>query len=200
MQDYEVKTKIKTLIVQAVTAEHLLKQGYNWVVYEHSTKTGMLQNAYWLSDYPSFTKVSPLLAHAKTNCLIKTHVCMVGATSATAERLLTLTIDPITTQANETTATDNVARLSDEVVTPLPVVPSEQPYLPSVEGCGAAGNPHSPVQSPISYIVDDVANGSLAGEPLAATPQLAAPISNDLQPFIEKKWSLFESGFFARAE
>lgn len=85
MQNYKVATKIKTLSVEKVVPAHLLKQGFNWVVYEYSAKTGALQNAYWLADYPDFKNVAPLLAHAKQNCLLNTHVCITGATTETAE-------------------------------------------------------------------------------------------------------------------
>ena len=78
MQNYKVATKIKTLSVEKVVPAHLLKQGFNWVVYEYSTKTSALQNAYWLADYPNFKNVAPLLAHAKQNCLLNTHVCISG--------------------------------------------------------------------------------------------------------------------------
>lgn len=89
MQNYKVFTKVKTLSVEKVVPAHLLKQGFNWVVYEYSTKTGMLQNAYWLADYPHFKNVAPLLAHAKQNCLLNTHVCITGSTKATAEVMAT---------------------------------------------------------------------------------------------------------------
>lgn len=89
MQNYKVSTKIKTLSVEKVVPAHLLKQGFNWVVYEYSTKTGMLQNAYWLADYPDFKNVSPLLAHAKQNCLLNSHICITGATKETAEVIAT---------------------------------------------------------------------------------------------------------------
>lgn len=85
MQNYKVSTKIKTLSVEKVVPAHLLKKGFNWVVYEYSTKTGMLQNAYWLADYPDFKNVAPLLAHAKQNCLLNSHICITGATTETAE-------------------------------------------------------------------------------------------------------------------
>lgn len=89
MQNYKVSTKIKTLSVEKVVPEHLLKQGFNWVVYEYSTKTGMLQNAYWLADYPDFKNVAPLLDYAKQNCLLNTHVCINGSTKETAEVMAT---------------------------------------------------------------------------------------------------------------
>lgn len=89
MQNYKVYTKIKTLSVEKVVPDHLLKQGFNWVVYEYSAKTGALQNAYWLADYPDFKNVAPLLAHAKQNCLLNTHVCITGATTETAEVIAT---------------------------------------------------------------------------------------------------------------
>ena len=89
MQNYKVSTKIKTLSVEKVVPAHLLKQGFNWVVYEYSAKTGALQNAYWLADYPDFKNVAPLLAHAKQNCLLNTHVCITGATTETAEVIAT---------------------------------------------------------------------------------------------------------------
>ena len=89
MQNYKVATKIKTLSVEKVVPAHLLKQGFNWVVYEYSAKTGTLQNAYWLADYPDFKNVAPLLAHAKQNCLLNTHVCITGSTKATAEVMAT---------------------------------------------------------------------------------------------------------------
>ena len=89
MQNYKVSTKIKTLSVEKVVPDHLLKQGFNWVVYEYSAKTGALQNAYWLADYPDFKNVAPLLAHAKQNCLLNTHVCITGATTETAEVIAT---------------------------------------------------------------------------------------------------------------
>ena len=89
MQNYKVSTKIKTLSVEKVVPTHLLKQGFNWVVYEYSTKTGMLQNAYWLADYPDFKNVAPLLAHAKQNCLLNSHICITGATKETAEVIAT---------------------------------------------------------------------------------------------------------------
>lgn len=89
MQNYKVSTKIKTLSVEKVVPAHLLKQGFNWVVYEYSTKTGALQNAYWLSDYPDFKNVAPLLAHAKQNCLLNSHICITGATKETAEVMAT---------------------------------------------------------------------------------------------------------------
>ena len=89
MQNYKVSTKIKTLSVEKVVPDHLLKQGFNWVVYEYSAKTGMLQNAYWLADYPDFKNVAPLLAHAKQNCLLNNHVCVIGATTETAEVMAT---------------------------------------------------------------------------------------------------------------
>lgn len=89
MQNYKVSTKIKTLSVEKVVPNHLLKQGFNWVVYEYSAKTGMLQNAYWLADYPNFKNVAPLLAHAKQNCLLNTHVCISGSTKETAEVIAT---------------------------------------------------------------------------------------------------------------
>lgn len=89
MQNYKVSTKIKTLSVEKVVPAHLLKQGFNWVVYEYSTKTGMLQNAYWLADYPDFKNVAPLLAHAKQNCLLNSHICITGATTETAEVIAT---------------------------------------------------------------------------------------------------------------
>lgn len=89
MQNYKVSTKTKTLSVEKVVPNHLLKQGFNWVVYEYSAKTGALQNAYWLADYPDFKNVAPLLAHAKQNCLLNTHVCITGATTETAEVIAT---------------------------------------------------------------------------------------------------------------
>ena len=89
MQNYKVSTKIKTLSVEKVVPAHLLKQGFNWVVYEYSTKTGMLQNAYWLADYPDFKNVAPLLAHAKQNCLLNTHVCVEGGNEKTAQTFAT---------------------------------------------------------------------------------------------------------------
>lgn len=89
MQNYKVSTKIKTLSVEKVVPAHLLKQGFNWVVYEYSTKTGMLQNAYWLADYPDFKNVAPLIAHAKQNCLLNSHICITGATKETAEVIAT---------------------------------------------------------------------------------------------------------------
>ena len=89
MQNYKVSTKIKTLSVEKVVPNHLLKQGFNWVVYEYSTKTGMLQNAYWLADYPDFKNVAPLLAHAKQNCLLNTHVCVEGGNEKTAQTFAT---------------------------------------------------------------------------------------------------------------
>ena len=89
MQNYKVSTKIKTLSVEKVVPAHLLKQGFNWVVYEYSTKSGALQNAYWLADYPDFKNVAPLLAHARQNCLLNTHVCITGATTETAEVIAT---------------------------------------------------------------------------------------------------------------
>ena len=89
MQNYKVSTKTKTLSVEKVVPAHLLKQGFNWVVYEYSAKTGALQNAYWLADYPDFKNVAPLLAHAKQNCLLNTHVCITGATTGTAEVMAT---------------------------------------------------------------------------------------------------------------
>lgn len=89
MQNYKVSTKIKTLSVEKVVPAHLLKQGFNWVVYEYSAKTGMLQNAYWLADYPNFKNVAPLLAHAKENCLLNSHICITGATKETAEVIAT---------------------------------------------------------------------------------------------------------------
>ena len=89
MQNYKVSTKIKTLSVEKVVPAHLLKQGFNWVVYEYSTKTGMLQNAYWLADYPDFKNVTPLLAHAKQNCLLNTHVCVEGGNEKTAQTFAT---------------------------------------------------------------------------------------------------------------
>lgn len=89
MQNYKVSTKTKTLSVEKVVPDHLLKQGFNWVVYEYSAKTGALQNAYWLADYPDFRNVAPLLAHAKQNCLLNTHVCITGSTKATAEVMAT---------------------------------------------------------------------------------------------------------------
>lgn len=89
MQNYKVSTKIKTLSVEKVVPVHLLKQGFNWVVYEYSAKTGTLQNAYWLADYPDFKNVAPLLTHAKQNCLLNTHVCITGATTGTAEVMAT---------------------------------------------------------------------------------------------------------------
>ena len=81
MQNYKVSTKTKTLSVEKVVPAHLLKQGFNWVVYEYSTKTNMLQNAYWLADYPNFKNVAPLLAHAKQNCLLNTEKAEVMATA-----------------------------------------------------------------------------------------------------------------------
>lgn len=89
MKNYKVSTKIKTLSVEKVVPAHLLKQGFNWVVYEYSTKTGMLQNAYWLADYPDFKNVAPLLAHAKQNCLLNTHVCVEGGNEKTAQTFAT---------------------------------------------------------------------------------------------------------------
>lgn len=89
MQNYKVSTKIKTLSVEKVVPGHLLKQGFNWVVYEYSAKTGALQNAYWLADYPDFKNVAPLLGHAKQNCLLNTHVCITSSTKATAEVMAT---------------------------------------------------------------------------------------------------------------
>lgn len=89
MQNYKVSTKIKTLSVEKVVPDHLLKQGFNWVVYEYSAKTGTLQNAYWLADYPDFKNVAPLLAHAKENCLLNSHICITGATKETAEVIAT---------------------------------------------------------------------------------------------------------------
>lgn len=89
MQNYKVSTKTKTLSVEKVVPAHLLKQGFNWVVYEYSAKTGALQNAYWLADYPNFKNVAPLLAHAKQNCLLNTHVCVTRATTETAEVIAT---------------------------------------------------------------------------------------------------------------
>lgn len=89
MQNYKVSTKIKTLSVEKVVPAHLLKQGFNWVVYEYSAKTGMLQNAYWLADYPDFKNVAPLLAHAKQNCLLNSHMRIIGATTETAEVIAT---------------------------------------------------------------------------------------------------------------
>ena len=89
MQNYKVSTKIKTLSVEKVVPTHLLKQGFNWVVYEYSTKTGMLQNAYWLADYPDFKNVAPLLDYGKQNCLLNTHVCISGSTTETAEVMAT---------------------------------------------------------------------------------------------------------------
>lgn len=89
MQNYKVSTKIKTLSVEKVVPAHLLKQGFNWVVYEYSTKTSALQNAYWLADYPNFKNVAPLLGHAKQNCLLNTHVCITGSTKETAEVMAT---------------------------------------------------------------------------------------------------------------
>lgn len=89
MQNYKVSTKIKTLSVEKVVPTHLLKQGFNWVVYEYSTKTGMLQNAYWLADYPDFKNVAPLLNHAKENCLLNTHVCVQGGNEKTAQTFAT---------------------------------------------------------------------------------------------------------------
>ena len=89
MQNYKVSTKIKTLSVEKVVPAHLLKQGFNWVVYEYSNINGMLISAYWLADYPDFKYVTPLLAHAKQNCLLNTHVCVTGATTETAEVIAT---------------------------------------------------------------------------------------------------------------
>lgn len=89
MQNYKVSTKIKTLSVEKVVPAHLLKQGFNWVVYEYSAKTGTLKNAYWLADYPDFKNVAPLLAHAKQNCLLNTHVCIEGGNEKTAQTFAT---------------------------------------------------------------------------------------------------------------
>lgn len=89
MQNYKVSTKIKTLSVEKVVPDHLLKQGFNWVVYEYSNINGMLISAYWLADYPDFKYVTPLLAHAKQNCLLNNHFCVIGATTETAEVMAT---------------------------------------------------------------------------------------------------------------
>lgn len=108
MTNYKVSTKTKTLSVEKVVPAHLLKQGFNWVVYEYSAKTGMLQNAYWLADYPDFKKVAPLLAHAKQNCLLNTHVCISGSTVSTAEVIATAQIErgEYVSQIPPTTTTD----------------------------------------------------------------------------------------------
>lgn len=102
MQNYKVSTKIKTLSVEKVVPAHLLKQGFNWVVYEYSAKTGALQNAYWLSDYPDFKNVAPLLAHAKQNCLLNSHICITGATKETAEVIATAQTQSQEEQEEET--------------------------------------------------------------------------------------------------
>lgn len=102
MQNYKVSTKIKTLSVEKVVPDHLLKQGFNWVVYEYSVKTGALQNAYWLADYPDFKNVAPLLAYAKQNCLLNTHVCITGATTETAEVIATAQTQSQEEQEEET--------------------------------------------------------------------------------------------------
>ena len=89
MQNYKVSTKIKTLSVEKVVPDHLLKQGFNWVVYEYSNINGMLISAYWLADYPDFKNVTPLLAHVKQNCLLNSHMRIIGATTETAEVIAT---------------------------------------------------------------------------------------------------------------
>lgn len=89
MQNYKVSTKIKTLSVEKVVPEHLLKQGFKWVVYEYSNINGMLISAYWLADYPDFKNVTPLLAHVKENCLLNSHMRIIGATTETAEVIAT---------------------------------------------------------------------------------------------------------------
>ena len=89
MQNYKVSTKIKTLSVEKVVPAHLLKQGFNWVVYEYSNINGMLISAYWLANYPDFKNVTPLLAHVKENCLLNSHMRIIGATTETAEVIAT---------------------------------------------------------------------------------------------------------------
>jgi len=117
MQNYKVSTKIKTLSVEKVVPAHLLKQGFNWVVYEYSAKTGTLQNAYWLSDYPDFKNVAPLLAHAKQNCLLNTHVCITGATTETAEVIATAQTESQEQEEQETEEKETVltVRLEKEL-------------------------------------------------------------------------------------
>lgn len=89
MQNYKVSTKFKTLSVEKVVPAHLLKQGFNWVVYEYSNINGMLISAYWLANYPNFKNVTPLLAHVKENCLLNSHMRIIGATTETAEVIAT---------------------------------------------------------------------------------------------------------------
>lgn len=89
MQNYKVSTKFKTLSVEKVVPDHLLKQGFNWVVYEYSNINGMLISAYWLANYPDFKNVTPLLAHVKENCLLNSHMRIIGATTETAEVIAT---------------------------------------------------------------------------------------------------------------
>ena len=117
MQNYKVSTKIKTLSVEKVVPAHLLKQGFNWVVYEYSAKTGTLQNAYWLADYPDFKNVAPLLAHAKQNCLLNTHVCITGATTETAEVIATAQTESQEQEEQETEEKETVltVRLEKEL-------------------------------------------------------------------------------------
>ena len=117
MQNYKVSTKIKTLSVEKVVPAHLLKQGFNWVVYEYSAKTGTLQNAYWLADYPDFKNVAPLIAHAKQNCLLNTHVCITGATTETAEVIATAQTESQEQEEQETEEKETVltVRLEKEL-------------------------------------------------------------------------------------
>lgn len=117
MQNYKVSTKIKTLSVEKVVPAHLLKQGFNWVVYEYSAKTGTLQNAYWLADYPDFKNVAPLLTHAKQNCLLNTHVCITGATTETAEVIATAQTESQEQKEQETEEKETVltVRLNREL-------------------------------------------------------------------------------------
>lgn len=102
MQNYKVSTKIKTLSVEKVVPDHLLKQGFNWVVYEYSNINGMLISAYWLADYPDFKNVTPLLAHAKQNCLLNSHMRIIGATTETAEVIATAQTQSQEEQEEET--------------------------------------------------------------------------------------------------
>jgi hypothetical protein len=101
MQNYKVSTKIKTLSVEKVVQDHLLKKGFNWVVYEYSNINGMLISAYWLADYPDFKNVTPLLANVKENCLLNSHMRIIGATKETAELIATEQTQSAQTQIQE---------------------------------------------------------------------------------------------------
>ena len=139
MQNYKVSTKFKTLSVEKVVPDHLLKQGFNWVVYEYSNINGMLISAYWLANYPDFKNVTPLLAHVKENCLLNSHMRIIGATTETAEVIATAQTESQEQEEQEQEEQEQEEQETEEKETVLTVRLEKELANSFTESCQAEG-------------------------------------------------------------